>query len=87
MRVPALEADWQPSGAGALQWMNTYRLHNNANTTNMLTATAARSRLDAFLAGLQSLGWIDGRNVHIDIRWGAGDVNKVQVLCGRACVA
>jgi putative ABC transport system substrate-binding protein len=39
---------------------------------------AARSRLDAFLAGLQSLGWIDGRNVHIDIRWGAGDVNKVQ---------
>jgi ABC-type uncharacterized transport system substrate-binding protein len=39
---------------------------------------AARSRLDTFLAGLQSLGWIDGRNVHIDIRWGAGGVNKVQ---------
>ena len=30
---------------------------------------AARSRLEAFLDGLHSLGWIDGRNVQIDLRW------------------
>jgi putative tryptophan/tyrosine transport system substrate-binding protein len=27
----------------------------------------------AFLQGLQQLGWIDGRNVRIDFRWGAGN--------------
>src|SRR5262245_18920711 len=28
-------------------------------------------RFGAFLEGLQQLGWTDGRNVRIDIRWGA----------------
>src|SRR5579863_1831235 len=27
----------------------------------------------AFLQGLQQLGWTDGRNVHIDYRWAAGN--------------
>jgi ABC-type uncharacterized transport system substrate-binding protein len=40
---------------------------------------AAQSRLQAFLEGLHSLGWIDGRNVQIDLRWGAGDVDRVRV--------
>jgi putative ABC transport system substrate-binding protein len=31
-------------------------------------------RLAAFELGLQELGWTDGRNVRIDTRWGAGDV-------------
>ena len=31
------------------------------------------ARLTAFVRGLQELGWSDGRNVRIDIRWGAGD--------------
>ena len=29
-------------------------------------------RLAAFLQGLQQLGWTDGRNLRIDIRWGVG---------------
>jgi hypothetical protein len=32
-------------------------------------------RLAAFLDGLQQLGWTDGRNVRIDVRWGAGDAD------------
>jgi putative ABC transport system substrate-binding protein len=28
-----------------------------------------QARIAAFLQALQQLGWIDGRNVHIDIRW------------------
>jgi putative ABC transport system substrate-binding protein len=31
-----------------------------------------QARLAAFLQGLQELGWIDGRNVRVDTRWGAG---------------
>jgi putative ABC transport system substrate-binding protein len=29
-----------------------------------------QARFGAFLEGLQRLGWTDGRNVRIDIRWG-----------------
>jgi putative ABC transport system substrate-binding protein len=39
----------------------------------------AQANNAAFLQGLQQLGWIDGRNVHIDFRWGAGnavDISK-----------
>jgi len=32
-----------------------------------------QARLATFLRELQQLGWTDGRNVRIDIRWGAGD--------------
>jgi putative ABC transport system substrate-binding protein len=32
-----------------------------------------RARLAAFTQGLRELGWIDGSNVRIDIRWGAGN--------------
>ena len=34
-----------------------------------------QARLSAFLQELQQFGWSDGRNVRIDIRWGAGDAD------------
>jgi ABC-type uncharacterized transport system substrate-binding protein len=34
---------------------------------------AAKIRIEAFIEGLQQLGWRVGRNVEIDIRWGAAD--------------
>jgi putative ABC transport system substrate-binding protein len=37
-----------------------------------------KARLAAFLQGLQQLGWIDGRNVRIDTRWGAGDADRTR---------
>ena len=35
-----------------------------------------QARLAAFLDGLQRLGWTDGRNVRIDIRWWAGSADR-----------
>src|SRR6516165_6585866 len=32
-----------------------------------------RARLDPFMQRLKELGWIDGRNARLDIRWAAGD--------------
>jgi putative tryptophan/tyrosine transport system substrate-binding protein len=37
-----------------------------------------RARLAAFLQGLQEFGWAVGRNVQIDIRWSAGNVDDVR---------
>jgi putative ABC transport system substrate-binding protein len=37
-------------------------------------------RIAAFLQGLGELGWIVGRNVRIDYRWGAGDVERYRVI-------
>ena len=34
---------------------------------------AAKSRTAAFIEGLQQLGWTVGRNIEIDIRWGAAE--------------
>jgi putative tryptophan/tyrosine transport system substrate-binding protein len=34
----------------------------------------------AFAQGLQQLGWVDGRNVHIDTRWGAGDASRFRTF-------
>src|SRR5215468_11002198 len=35
----------------------------------------AQARLQAFVQGLQQLGWAEGRNVRIDVRWTAGVAN------------
>jgi putative tryptophan/tyrosine transport system substrate-binding protein len=35
-----------------------------------------QARLAAFLQGLQEAGWAVGRNVRIDLRWGAGDADS-----------
>src|SRR5262245_20616789 len=36
------------------------------------------ARTTAFLQTLQELGWTDGRNLRIDIRWGAGDPERIR---------
>jgi putative ABC transport system substrate-binding protein len=38
----------------------------------------AQARHAAFLQELQQLGWTDGRNVRIDIRWSAGDATDTR---------
>jgi putative tryptophan/tyrosine transport system substrate-binding protein len=37
-----------------------------------------QARMAAFLHGLQQLGWSDGRNVRIDIRYAAGDAKLIR---------
>jgi putative ABC transport system substrate-binding protein len=35
-------------------------------------------RVSAFLEQLRKLGWMDGRNIRIDYRWGAGDADRIR---------
>jgi ABC-type uncharacterized transport system substrate-binding protein len=37
-----------------------------------------QGQIGAFLQGLQQLGWIDGRNMRIDTRWGAGNADNIR---------
>jgi putative tryptophan/tyrosine transport system substrate-binding protein len=37
-------------------------------------------RLSAFTQALADLGWTDGRNVRLDIRWGGADINRIRAL-------
>jgi len=36
--------------------------------------------LSAFTQALADLGWTDGRNVRMDLRWGGGDINRIRTL-------
>jgi putative ABC transport system substrate-binding protein len=36
--------------------------------------------VSAFTQALAGLGWIDGRNVRMDVRWGGGDINRIRAL-------
>jgi putative ABC transport system substrate-binding protein len=37
-----------------------------------------KRRYSAFSQALADLGWTDGHNVRIDLRWGAGDINRIR---------
>jgi len=39
-----------------------------------------QARNAAFLQGLGELGWIVGRNVRIEYRWGAGDYERFRAM-------
>jgi putative ABC transport system substrate-binding protein len=37
-----------------------------------------QARVAAFLQGLRELGWIEGRNIRLDYRWGGGDIGRIR---------
>jgi|SRR6516164_9875123 len=39
-----------------------------------------QTNLTAFRQGLQALGWIEDRNIQIDVRWGGADPDKARTL-------
>ena len=39
-----------------------------------------KRRLSAFTQALSDLGWTDGRNTRMDIRWGRDDINRIRAL-------
>ena len=41
-----------------------------------------KRRYSAFTQALADLGWTDGRNVRMDVRWGGGDTNRMSARAG-----
>src|SRR6516164_5959724 len=40
----------------------------------------AERRHSAFTQALAGLGWTDGRNMRMDLRWSDGDINRIRAL-------
>jgi putative ABC transport system substrate-binding protein len=44
-----------------------------------------KRRYSAFIQALAGLGWTDGRNVRMDLRWAGGDINRILVPPSGSC--
>ena len=42
-----------------------------------------KARIAAFRQGLQKLGWTEGQNVRLDVRWSAGDAELERKFASR----
>jgi putative ABC transport system substrate-binding protein len=72
---------------GAAAWPLTARAQqgNRVRRIGMLRAgdendPVQKSNVSAFTQALAGLGWTDGRNMRIDLRWGGGDINRTRAL-------
>jgi len=45
---------------------------------NLADDPIGQARIAAFVQGLQAAGWVEGRNVRIDIRWAATDAAEIR---------
>ena len=43
-----------------------------------------KPRVPTFTQALADLGWTDGRNVRMDLRWAGGDINRLRAPAPRA---
>jgi putative tryptophan/tyrosine transport system substrate-binding protein len=39
-----------------------------------------KAQLSGFMQGLAEIGWTDGRNLRMEIRWGGGDINRIRTF-------
>ena len=72
---------------GAVAWPLAARAQQaeRMRRVGVLIATAAedpdsQASVTAFAQGMQESGWIVGRNVQVEYRWGAGDADRVRQL-------
>ena len=45
--------------------------------------TLPQSYVAAFVQGLRQLGWVEGRNLRVDIRWNAGDAALARIYAAQ----
>ena len=72
---------------GAVAWPLAARAQQSGRVRRIgvLMPTAesdpeAKARLSAFRQGLSEFGWTDGRNLRMDIRWAAGNPDRMRMF-------
>jgi putative ABC transport system substrate-binding protein len=75
------------AGLGAAAWPLAARAQQDTRVRRIGVLMAgdendptAKLRLSAFTQALAGLGWTDGRNVRMDLRWAGGDINRIRAL-------
>ena len=68
-------AAW-PLGARAQQPGRVRRIGILMN--NVATDPLYQSYVAAFVQALRDLGWVDGQNIHVDVRWNAGNAERAR---------
>ena len=78
-------------GGAAVAWPLVARAQQGERTRRIGVLVAplesdreAQRWISALRERLEKLGWNDGRNVRIDVRWGAGDAQRLRPTC-RSC--
>ena len=76
-------------GGAAAAWPLAARTQQNEalRRIGVLMSVAAddpegKDRFKAFQQGLQQLGWVEGRNVRIDVRWPGGNSDNIRKYAG-----
>jgi putative ABC transport system substrate-binding protein len=73
-------------GGAAATWPLVARAQQSSQMRRIALLMAAgdegpgQAQAKAFQAGLETLGWIDGRNLRIEIRWAAGNIERYGAL-------
>jgi putative ABC transport system substrate-binding protein len=74
-------------GGAAVAWPLAARAQQNGRMPRVAVLTPysesdpeAQSWLKAFVQGMQAVGWTDGRNIRIDVRWAGGVADRIQRL-------
>jgi putative tryptophan/tyrosine transport system substrate-binding protein len=68
-------ASW-PLAASAQQPERMWRV---AVVMSFAEDTETRAFITVFMQSLAGLGWTDGRNLRVDVRWAAADVEKARI--------
>ena len=71
---------------GAAAWPLTARAQQGERVRRIGVLIGGRAendpggRYSAFIQALAGLSWTDGRDVRVDLRWGRGDINRIQAF-------
>ena len=87
MTVPIARRKFVVALAGAAAWPFVARAQQGDRVRRIGVLMAGdendpeqKRRLSALTKAVADLGWTDGRNVRMDLRWGRGDANRIRAL-------
>ena len=69
-------------GAAAVAWPRAPRAQERVRRIGVLVGAGdepqAQSWIAGFRQGLQKLGWTEGRDLSVDVRWGGADIDYIR---------
>src|SRR6516165_1602211 len=87
MTVPIARRKFVVALAGAATWPLAARGQQGGRVRRIGVLMAGdendpegKTYVSGFTQALADLGWADGRNVRMDLRWGGADINRMRAL-------